>query len=404
MQNMTKRMRGSPNGYLRVLQQPFTAPATHIPDQIVQESGLVTSRSNTVFTPFAINNASSTHNGGLLFLPYPAYAMLSLYELTGGSGNLSDLTLNGSAYNGAANVPNLASLFSSATNAGARVRLVSMGVRVTYEGTELNRSGRYYAGLCPITSSAVAGGTTPFPLSSLSTICGQTTSLVGTLRNCMTEITTARVSDGTFEFHWVPVNVPSYQQLDLFGLSAVTQGPSAGATLSPSLFNAPVGGWGAESGQNALVFWVEGDTTSSAQINGNNYAMEVIWHWELIPTNPQAVAYALTPSVCNLSALQAALNAVRRGALGKFARTGDIVPESGQPRETPARRPKAKGKPKPASTQTKSLWPADNPQATAWALEGAKKAAALLAGIQAAAAAKKAITGGGPVPRLLRGL
>lgn len=207
---MTKQMtRG--NGYLRTLQQPFTAPPTHIPDQVVQESGLVTSRTYGVFTPSGLGGTSTTHNGGMLILPNANYAVITLAEVTVGAGTLSDTNLAGNALVGGVSVPNFSSLFSQTNNAGARIRPVSIGVRVTYEGTELNRSGRYYAGLCPVSGAAVSSSATPFPLSPLSTICSSSISTLSNLRNCMTELSTARVSDGTFEFHWLPVNVPSYQ-------------------------------------------------------------------------------------------------------------------------------------------------------------------------------------------------
>lgn len=109
------------------------------------------------------------------------------------------------------------------------------------------------------------------------------------------------------------------------------------------MFNAPQGGWGTESGQNVMVFWIEGDTTSAAQALGNNYAYEIIWNWEIIPTNPQSVAYSLTPSTCNLPALQTALNLARRVGLGHFARSADILPETGG---NAVQRPRARAKQK----------------------------------------------------------
>lgn len=311
---MPRRMRANRNAaWASVLTQPFAYPSVHIPDDNSTCSGLCSSRVVLTFTPSTRNGANvSTHMGGLLLLPSLNNAYYTLYETAAGTAALSDLNTAGDGYNGS---------YGAVTNASAilptsgRVRCVGMGLRVVYEGTELNRAGRFYAGLCPIQHPAIAGAGAPFPLSALSVVCAGTSVAVGTLKACLNEMVTSRVIDGVFEVCWRPSGVPHYQGYSDSAAGWLPyQGTGAGAVTNPSQFNAPVSGYGVEGGQNALVFFVEGDTTDVAQSVGNTYSVELVYHWEAIPNNPAAVAYDLSPSRANFNQLASALNAggVRR--------------------------------------------------------------------------------------------
>lgn len=291
------------------------------------DSGLVTSKSYYTFTPQTNDGTAGTvHAGGLLFLPFAKNAVFLLEESGIASGNLTDLTPSGNLY-AIGSIPSNASVpnYSTMGSGANKTRLAALGVRVTYEGTELNRAGRYYAGLCPINSPAQAGSATPFPLSPLSTICSSYIASTTVLRRCMSNYSTARVADGTFEFTWAPSTTPSYQQ-DIQGTGYSTTFPLFGSTgnqyVTPSYFNGPIQGNCVESGQNALVFWVEGDNTSAVTATGNAYAIEVIWHWEVVPGNSAAVPYTLSLSPYDVSSLARTLNTPKRlGDVGAHANT-----------------------------------------------------------------------------------
>lgn len=296
------------SSWASTLRNPFSSTSCHIPDDQTMDAGLVSSKMYLPFSPTAIALTSSTHNGGLLLLPHPSWAYYSLYETSAGSQTLTDLNIAGTAWignnGGVSNVSALAPY-------GARVRCVSMGLRVTYEGTELQRGGRYFAGLCPIQYAANTVATTGTYLSPLSTVCGGVTSGLTNMKQCMTNMATARVSDGTFEFTWFPNGTPTYQYKagSAGEWNPFTTSPGVGP-IPNSAFNTPYGGPGVQTGQNAVVFFIENDNTAAAQLSGNSYSIEVVWHWEVIPASPASVAYDLTPSRSNFAALQTALNSV----------------------------------------------------------------------------------------------
>lgn len=310
---MTKKNKRNNNGspqWSAVLRSPFTTTSCHIPDDQTMDAGVVSSKYFINFSPNTINgSSSSTHNSGLVLLPHPTFALYTLYETAAGSGILSDLNASGTAYNGTSGgVPNLAAISPN----GARIRCSGMGVRVTYEGTELNRSGRYFAGLCPIQGAAQTTTTTGTVLSPLSTICQSYNSSLQNMKQCMVNMSSARVADGTFEYNWFPNGVPTFQATSSSGAGYNPYSTPAGVSpVINSAFNSPYGTAGVQSGQNALVFFVENDTTSVLQSYGNTFSVEMIWHWEVIPVSPYSVAFDLTPSKSNYSALQAALNSSR---------------------------------------------------------------------------------------------
>lgn len=304
------RKRNSKNNWSGALRDPFRSHPVHIPDDQTMDSGLVTSRMLYQLNPFSLSGTSSLHTGGFMLMPHPTWCVYSLYETSAGSQTLTDLNAAGTNYNGTSGaVPNAAGIFP-AGQAG-RVRLVASGIRVTYEGSELNRSGRYFAGLCPISHSASSVAGTGTNLSALSTICGGPTSPINNMKQCMTNLISARVADGTFEVHWKPNGVPTYQGVAAVAGAWLPYTTTSGAVQNSSVFNGPYGSNCNQAGQNALVFWVENDFVTAAAAFGNTYTVEIIWHWEAIPSSPWSVPYSLTPSMNNVQQLQQALNSNR---------------------------------------------------------------------------------------------
>lgn len=262
--------------------------------------------------------ATTIHNGGCILFPHPSFSSAWLYELS--PGLLTDVTNTGwydSAYNAIGDLRNQGSvpnIYAIAPDLqGARVRCTGMGIRVTYEGSELNRAGRFWAGLCPVNNSVFGLGTTGTAASGLSSIC--TSSLnalvpVGSLKGCMTNSKSSRVTDGTFEYNWLPNGVPSYQSVISRTNSSGMPGwtVSANVPSAQTVWGGPYGTASVQAGQNALAFWVEGDTTTAASTVGNTYAVELIWHWEIIPNSPLSVAYNLSLSSFQPASLASALN------------------------------------------------------------------------------------------------
>lgn len=332
---MPKRNKNTRSAYLNVLKNPFTAPPCHVPDQVVTDAGIVTSRYIGTLPLTALGGTGTLHSGGMLFYPYPSYcSMVQIQENSVGTTSLQACNLASTALVSAGAVSNISGFGNN-----GRVRPIAMGVRVTYEGTELNRSGRIYAGLCPAGSPGfvLTGGINL--IDPLSVICGGSPSrTTAELRQCMVQISSARVADGTFEAVWRPSVVPTYQTFNSANSGMITTGtPGVYATMANGL-SSPDGGYGSQQNQNALVVWIENDTVTSAAVSGNTYALEVIWHWEVIPNIPQSVTYSLTPSLYNVTALQAALNTFKGTPMGHVFKETDISSGVGVVNITPSKR------------------------------------------------------------------
>ncbi len=302
--------------------KPFQNTPTHIPDDQTMESGLVSSRKYISWAPLALSGNTTVHCGGLIMAPHPQYALASLLETSSESKSFTDVSSNSGTAGwydpfagvnpvGIMNVSNILALCPSFT--AARVRCVGMGIRVTYEGSELNRAGRYFAGLCPV-SNATSGYGSGIAGSLLSTVCASPAP-IASLKGCMTNLASSRVADGTFEYCWQPNGAPTYQAVNNLGstsgLPATTV--ASGSTIAQSAFNSAPGSAGIQAGQNVLVFWVEGDTVSAAQSFGNIYSIEMVYHWEIIPNALLSVAYQLSASRYVPSELAAALNLRQSG-------------------------------------------------------------------------------------------
>lgn len=315
---MTKRQvargkTGSTNTWASSLRNPFQHPAVHIPDDKTMVSGLVSSRELFTWTPTTRGAVTTVHSGGLAFFPHMAYAKVVITEdVTGGALSGLDLPAGVPAqYNISPSVSNFDSIVP--LNTSAMARLTSLGLRVTYEGTELNRAGKIFAGTVPISYPATSTnkGIAPFRFEPLSVFLG-TAALptASAMKASINLLSSSRVSDREFEVNWVPSGVPAYQNNGNTTTAYVETSLAMNTTVAETPWSNHFGGAGNQSGQNALVLFLEGDVTTAASNYGNTYAVEVIYHWEVVPATPLKVAYDLTHSASNFAALQQALNAM----------------------------------------------------------------------------------------------
>lgn len=244
---------------------------------------------------------------------YPnCYAhVVELQEAVAGAGNLTDFSTSaGVALYAGHDVPNVGGFGDS-----CKLRMTSCGVTVTYAGTELNRAGEFVSGNAQLEYPASGVATTGTQLSPLSTILGkQNVGYYGsaTLRSYIKDYQETRVGDRTQTFYWLPNGVPSYFRT---GSNTAYTGPStttAGALVTNSIFASSTNSGGPCYGENALLVMISGDVTGAASITGNVYDVQVIAHWEVIPSNITAVTYDVSPSLSDPMALAAAMNACSR--------------------------------------------------------------------------------------------
>jgi len=288
--------------YAMALMRPFSSTGAHIPDDLVTPSCLMTSKYHFRGTFQAISGTSgSIKSGGVLVHPYPVATLLQ--EVVSGDNILTDVNAAGTASYGSIAIPNLSAL------GNGLIRCVGIGVTIMYEGTELNRAGRFIAGLIPIAYQASAIASTGTVASQLSTVTNYPQATVTSLRNLMTKSSESRSSgDGAFEAHWEPSGVPHYQAL----VSSQWATSGSGVTPVDSVYSIQGGANGAERGENALVVLIEGDNTSSASDATNVYSINIVWHWEVVPSDPTAITTEVTPSTADSTALDAVLNMTQR--------------------------------------------------------------------------------------------
>ncbi len=308
--------------YAQTILRPFQAAASHIPDERVGPAGLVVSRQmfrTTVVSSAAIGTSTS-HSFGIILPPYPRFVWLS--ETSAGNGILTDLFVDGTQWvtptGGNTDVnapPNITGIFGSSES--AKIRAVGMGVRITYEGTELNRSGRVIVGMLRASLPSNSVAVTGTKLSLLSTVVGSPTAPVTTIRQAMENTWECR-NEKTVEAHWIPDGVPTYQMGSAVSTTGSTFGTTAGAIVTPSGWNSPDGGFGVESGQNMLCVIVDNDTTSTAVSTSNLYAIDIIWHWEVCPNDVTAVTYEVTDSPANTMAVDRTLNVVSKPPVARL--------------------------------------------------------------------------------------
>jgi len=257
--------------------------------------------------------------------PNPYFSSTSLGETTTGSGVLTDQDSSG-GNNNLNPIPNL----NQISGVHGRIRCTGMAARVTYEGTELTRAGRFVAGHPNVvnfpTSRGSAVGTAQYSAVSTWSKNATATTPLGDLQQVLRNVTTARIADGVFEAHWLPSGIPQYMSVFEGGpsllISAQTQGYHP-LNQGPGLI-------GQESGQSALVILIDGDVTSVAATIGNPYSIELIWHWEYIPENLYTTVLPLSPSPFLPMELAAVLNRIQQVPSASMPPTASMQPRQMQ--------------------------------------------------------------------------
>lgn len=305
----TKQM----NNWKTLLENPFSDKGCGVPDDRTLLSGKIKTRNVSYFVPMALTGVPSVvHTGAIMIRPYPGELYTSCAQTTGNGTSITDLNVAGSAI--PVWQPANGSTGFYSTDGSCMVRMVSCGVKVSYEGTELNRAGRYFAGLLPVTHQAFApsgGG-----LSALSTLIPVDSSggaNLGTLKGALQCATTQRISDADFVVTWKPSGAPSYQRHGAANnLPAVLEG---GGTLYESFFACNQGGAGNAYGDMCLIIVVENDYVGVPSGSGNLYAVTIDAHWEVVPDEQFGVVYPLTVSPYSAPHLASALNTIDRSTI-----------------------------------------------------------------------------------------
>jgi len=295
--------------YLALIKNPFDGTGTRIPDFDTTPSGLASSEFTATYSSTAITGTSTTHSIGWWFPPFPD-TLRVLQETSAGNLTLSEFSnATGTTFNtvvsGANSVPNWGGLHGGNS---AKVRLVAMGVEVSYLGTELNRSGRISAGLMPIVQPGGVVSSTGTQYSSVATCTGSVTNTTVNLINKMQRRVEGRIG-GSLRFIWLPNEVPVYQTINATGANSLPSAGTAGAAVAnPNYLYAPTSSGGVQANLCALCIVVEGDTSSSAAVGGNSYAVRYKAHWEIVPADEESITYELSKSASDVMALQAAFN------------------------------------------------------------------------------------------------
>jgi len=264
----------------------------------------------------------TTRGFGFCLPPYPAYTYIVDQILDATNPGYGDTVTGGttflqpfSATPVAAPLapPNIAAVLgtTSGTIQRTRIRCTGLSLTCTYEGTELNRAGKYIAALVPLSGVGTvyaATGTKVGPVSSaLATTTGFPNFQLSDLRQQAVKYVEQRVSDKTFVCRWIPQGAPSYQLARPFVSADVTT--AAGVQPASSVWNTSEGDFGVQEGQSALIFMMDGDTTGVSGNSGNLYTVNINWNWEVIPDNPESVAYGLSSSPANQGIMDHCLNA-----------------------------------------------------------------------------------------------
>jgi len=254
------------------------------------------------YRPTARDSTGPTHNGGFIMFPHCEAGLVPLYEELPNSGRLQAVTTTSESERfPPTNVGSYAALV-------AQTRTTAMGIRVTYTGTELNRSGKYYAGLLPITEYArgnFASHADPLSVAGLNPV-SEFNYDIGAIKNQLIHLTEGRIGSDAFHAVWRPAQSMRYSYAQ--GNQSVPTTVADANTRSPSIFSTDSGGRGVERGQYALVVLIIGDTTSTASNSGNVYSVQFVQHNEVIPDNSIAVTYEVEPSRYDVNALMHTVN------------------------------------------------------------------------------------------------
>jgi len=301
----------SNTNWLSAMSNPFGSYFAHIPDIEITDSALLWSEKKGVSSSNALSGTSTVHSTAILMMPYPKNALAFADETVAGGGTLSFTDTAGTSYRSLNDVPNITSLTGGTTsNFGAAIRCVGMGLKLSYVGTELNRSANVYAGFVCFNRLPTVVTTTgtvdciPSMIGNATGVSITTADLKAAMKNCKE----GRIpSDGELVFTWHPNGVPTYQVINQATYVPVT-GRSAGVSGTTSGFYTLAGQSGLQEGISNLAILIEGDTTSSATATANNYDYTARWLWEVVPDQPEAIAAKVTPSKFDPAELQKAIN------------------------------------------------------------------------------------------------
>lgn len=306
--------------WIKSIGAPWGSYPGHVPDSNTTRSGLCTSHVQYMGQP--ISTSVTTRGFGFCLPPYPSFSYITDQTADGTVPGYGDTNTGGTVFFQPFStttsaipltVPNLTALLgtTSTNTERTRIRCVGMSLTCTYEGTELQRAGKYIAALVPMTGIGAiypSTGTKVGPLSAaLSTGDGLPNIQLVDIRKQATKYVEQRISDDTFTVRWIPQGAPSYQLVRPLVAADITV--SAGVTPTSSPWAVAEGYLGVQAGQNALIFMVDGDTTASASTTGNLYTVNINWSWEVIPDDHDSVSYSLSPSPANQTVLDLCLNA-----------------------------------------------------------------------------------------------
>ncbi len=311
--------------YLRSVADPWSSYPAHIPDEQTMRSALLRSHVRYSQPPVTVS-ATTTRTFGFIFPAYPYYTYFSDDM---GSGSCSDVNLSGTAgtqyitpfATTGVNVPpvvsNLSSIMGSQYPGDQRIKIrcVGIGVSMTYNGTELQRAGKFIAAVIPVTGLGSVAPTTGTAIllagAAMATTVNDIFINTSDIRKQAIKYSEARISDKPFNARWIPNCSPTYHYVN----PAVSNWSST-AGIDPSgpnsIWSASEGQTGSQSGQNALIVVVEGDTIAAASTVGNPYTFDITHLWEAIPDDYDSVAYDCSPSPASSLLLDKCTNAFSR--------------------------------------------------------------------------------------------
>lgn len=292
--------------WLDSIMDPWKHEPTGVPDQETQSTLKCVSRYTSLYQTVDTNGTPGVNHGLQIGIgPYASRVISG----TGGVANCDAISYRGYdpaiGYTGNVTVvrlPNEDTVFpqttmgTANTSAQFQYRVTAMAARLSYDGTELQRSGRVMAGLVEPLSKGTNDTIASSPCNPHNACFGYN---VGTLPNQSTSdfrgrlrrIATLRNPDGSIEVRWIPSGVPSYAPVPYNGNGLAHYYDMSG----PCIF-----------------FGIAGDQTASAGAVGNTWMLDVIVHWEILPMSLYSHVIAPTPSPYDPTALAVCLNAFQR--------------------------------------------------------------------------------------------
>lgn len=300
----------------RTIDDPFRSSGGKWPDERTAQSASFVSTLRTTIAPAMLGGLTGTNKSFAVIVPaVPNVPVFVAAQASASGDTIQDISLNGTSA-----VQTLTPTNVNAINAvPAAIRCCGIGARLYSLAPNLQRGGRYFAGLGAADQSPITVPSTGTQLSPLSTFTQGNTFYVscGDLVDTLKQTTSEVVGDQVFEAHWKPAMVPEYSIVGPTANSSttITANPT-GTTGAYTALNALPLSVGHPQGQNYLVLGVHGDVTSSATATTNPYDLDIVWHWEYVPVTPRAQLLELTPSPCDSFALDRVLTRLQLTPVG----------------------------------------------------------------------------------------